>query len=139
MIRRPPRSTLFPYTTLFRSRGAVFADFNNDGYADLLFARDDGPPLLYLNQGEDKFVDSTAQSGRALAESRAVDVQVADFDHDGNFDVVLWSPSGYQVLLNRGGARFEAVAALPAVAPPESLFAFRGTVADLDEIGRAHV
>src|SRR2546430_17268269 len=24
MIRRPPRSTLFPYTTLFRSEGAVF-------------------------------------------------------------------------------------------------------------------
>src|SRR5687768_18356067 len=23
MIRRPPRSTLFPYTTLFRSRGVV--------------------------------------------------------------------------------------------------------------------
>src|SRR3712207_8046914 len=23
MIRRPPRSTLFPYTTLFRSRGSV--------------------------------------------------------------------------------------------------------------------
>src|SRR5256885_3885528 len=26
MIRRPPRSTLFPYTTLFRSRGRVVAD-----------------------------------------------------------------------------------------------------------------
>src|SRR6266496_5977049 len=25
MIRRPPRSTLFPYTTLFRSRGRVCA------------------------------------------------------------------------------------------------------------------
>src|SRR5689334_23575313 len=24
MIRRPPRSTLFPYTTLFRSHGAYF-------------------------------------------------------------------------------------------------------------------
>src|SRR3712207_7727541 len=24
MIRRPPRSTLFPYTTLFRSEGALF-------------------------------------------------------------------------------------------------------------------
>src|SRR3712207_8099991 len=23
MIRRPPRSTLFPYTTLFRSRGSI--------------------------------------------------------------------------------------------------------------------
>src|SRR3712207_8872483 len=26
MIRRPPRSTLFPYTTLFRSYGEKFAD-----------------------------------------------------------------------------------------------------------------
>src|SRR3712207_9026937 len=26
MIRRPPRSTLFPYTTLFRSRGKSSAD-----------------------------------------------------------------------------------------------------------------
>src|SRR5256885_9953815 len=25
MIRRPPRSTLFPYTTLFRSHGPAFA------------------------------------------------------------------------------------------------------------------
>src|SRR5258706_4662731 len=25
MIRRPPRSTLFPYTTLFRSRNIIFA------------------------------------------------------------------------------------------------------------------
>src|SRR5256886_9761344 len=26
MIRRPPRSTLFPYTTLFRSRGERYSD-----------------------------------------------------------------------------------------------------------------
>src|SRR5690348_17511307 len=30
MIRRPPRSTLFPYTTLFRSEAAIL----NIGYAD---------------------------------------------------------------------------------------------------------
>src|SRR2546430_3002301 len=30
MIRRPPRSTLFPYTTLFRSRGAQ-ANFAHGG------------------------------------------------------------------------------------------------------------
>src|SRR5947208_10591383 len=28
MIRRPPRSTLFPYTTLFRSRNIVFSQHN---------------------------------------------------------------------------------------------------------------
>src|SRR3712207_8379486 len=34
MIRRPPRSTLFPYTTLFRSSGELvsgFSDLRNDG------------------------------------------------------------------------------------------------------------
>src|SRR2546427_7885735 len=30
MIRRPPRSTLFPYTTLFRSPGEVFRQANID-------------------------------------------------------------------------------------------------------------
>src|SRR5258707_7002899 len=29
MIRRPPRSTLFPYTTLFRSRAAVETETGN--------------------------------------------------------------------------------------------------------------
>src|SRR5256885_11163398 len=36
MIRRPPRSTLFPYTTLFRSStAAAFFDYDNDGKLDL--------------------------------------------------------------------------------------------------------
>src|SRR5215203_2013343 len=30
MIRRPPRSTLFPYTTLFRSRRAIIRPFFSD-------------------------------------------------------------------------------------------------------------
>src|SRR5260370_891233 len=30
MIRRPPRSTLFPYTTLFRSQDAIFAQQVSD-------------------------------------------------------------------------------------------------------------
>src|SRR5258705_8939488 len=36
MIRRPPRSTLFPYTTLFRSYGAavVVMAFDEEGQAD---------------------------------------------------------------------------------------------------------
>src|SRR3712207_7344248 len=37
MIRRPPRSTLFPYTTLFRSRLADALDtFGCEGAVDLL-------------------------------------------------------------------------------------------------------
>src|SRR5690349_24256828 len=33
MIRRPPRSTLFPYTTLFRSSSAQILKINNDDAA----------------------------------------------------------------------------------------------------------
>src|SRR2546429_5781852 len=31
MIRRPPRSTLFPYTTLFRSEKVILGGFNTEG------------------------------------------------------------------------------------------------------------
>src|SRR5436190_13912931 len=43
MIRRPPRSTLFPYTTLFRSdpgtRASIPLPFVHTAYSPLAFAR----------------------------------------------------------------------------------------------------
>src|SRR3712207_8801775 len=36
MIRRPPRSTLFPYTTLFRSRGDRAIAFDSDAFEPTL-------------------------------------------------------------------------------------------------------
>src|SRR5262249_58499782 len=42
MIRRPPRSTLFPYTTLFRSRGVALPRIGRQGLqADALQAARD--------------------------------------------------------------------------------------------------
>src|ERR1035438_6338530 len=38
MIRRPPRSTLFPYTTLFRSLNSARADGTSLGENELLLA-----------------------------------------------------------------------------------------------------
>src|SRR3712207_8336039 len=38
MIRRPPRSTLFPYTTLFRSLSAVLVKMGNPGNMGLCIA-----------------------------------------------------------------------------------------------------
>src|SRR3712207_9008776 len=48
MIRRPPRSTLFPYTTLFRSRAKARAlrDAVNVGVAALEELGDDGAEPL---------------------------------------------------------------------------------------------
>jgi tetratricopeptide (TPR) repeat protein len=113
-----------------RMRGAVFADFDNGGYADLCLFRDDGPPLLYANLGEDKFVSRTAQAGAAFANWVAYGLQVADFNHDGRFDLALWGPKGYRVLINKGGWKFVPLAPLPPVSAPKGFFAFRGTVVD---------
>ncbi|MDE3179702.1 MAG: VCBS repeat-containing protein, partial [Acidobacteriota bacterium] len=113
-------------------RGAVFADFSNDGYIDLLFLRDGGSPLLFMNQGQDKFTDRTAEAGDALAHSLADEAAVSDFNHDGKFDLALWSRDGYQVLLNQGGGRFKPVTGMPNVRPSSSLFGRRGAVADLN-------
>src|SRR5256885_8110900 len=37
MIRRPPRSTLFPYTTLFRSHTAVAGVLDSTTHADVVY------------------------------------------------------------------------------------------------------
>ncbi len=113
-----------------RMRGAVFADFNNRGYADLFLFRDDGPPLLYENQGEDKFV-FRRETGAPLAKTVVLDAQVADFNHDGYFDLAVWSLAGYQVLLNQRDWKFSPAPA-PAIPAPAGFFTFRGAVADLN-------
>src|SRR3712207_7066161 len=56
MIRRPPRSTLFPYTTLFRSARALVLE--RDGHAlveerQLLQARLEGAVVVDRRLGED--------------------------------------------------------------------------------------
>src|SRR2546421_1633953 len=58
MIRRPPRSTLFPYTTLFRSGSALAATRSSAG------ARFVGP-VGRMSRGGEKFACSS-RTGRPL-------------------------------------------------------------------------
>src|SRR5688572_32660203 len=55
MIRRPPRSTLFPYTTLFRSRGSLLAhaQTNLQLYRQAMDAGWDEDSLARLRRGYD--------------------------------------------------------------------------------------
>src|SRR2546430_10869845 len=58
MIRRPPRSTLFPYTTLFRSK-TIAAFLNTEG-GDLLIGVGDDKSIVGIEsdrfENEDKFM-----------------------------------------------------------------------------------
>src|SRR2546430_11388516 len=45
MIRRPPRSTLFPYTTLFRSQAALLGAWTVGGVRNVLAITGDPPSV----------------------------------------------------------------------------------------------
>src|SRR3712207_8647387 len=60
MIRRPPRSTLFPYTTLFRSKRSV-----RKLYTEALVGRGD----ITLADAEEALKDYRGQLERAFAET----------------------------------------------------------------------
>src|SRR5438270_3241926 len=74
MIRPPPRSTLFPYTTLFRSRRAAFGD----EYAQLRVsfertARDElGRGLLNTEGGEKAAARSEEHTSELQSQSNLV-------------------------------------------------------------------
>src|SRR3712207_7960500 len=65
MIRRPPRSTLFPYTTLFRSRGPVDAPRPRHGPDVEISAP--GPSCVRVLQVGGSLPRFHAQPGRHLA------------------------------------------------------------------------
>jgi tetratricopeptide (TPR) repeat protein len=117
-----------------KMRSVAFGDFNDDGYADLVFVRDDAPPALYLNEGEDRFVEASASAGPDFTRFAATAVDVADLNHDGKFDLVLWGPKGYRVLLGTGDGKFQAQDS-PSLPPPDHPFANGGIVADVDGDG----
>src|SRR5438105_7427445 len=57
MIRRPPRSTLFPYTTLFRSRPVIWMK-SPDGTAKSQTGKDEGPLTLERSKTVDEEISS---------------------------------------------------------------------------------
>src|SRR2546426_8824597 len=74
MIRRPPRSTLFPYTTLFRSRvRRVPQDHRHRGAA---LPPDRGESTrLFAPQGRGQEADGREQRGRARSEEHTSELQ----------------------------------------------------------------
>src|SRR2546430_3128809 len=57
MIRRPPRSTLFPYTTLFRSRLEYFEELVEQRSADVIGRRIDADLSLHVVVGSVQVLD----------------------------------------------------------------------------------
>src|SRR2546427_5765805 len=85
MIRRPPRSTLFPYTTLFRSQSSKFSDsFRNRGGAGSALANEEAPWMYSAtSRSEEHTSELQSQSNlvcRLLLEKKKKKKQSGDTD-----------------------------------------------------------
>ncbi|MEP7305616.1 MAG: CRTAC1 family protein [Acidobacteriota bacterium] len=93
--------------------GVVAADFNGDGWPDLLVTNDNQENLLWMNQRDGTFKNTALTSGTALtAEGRAeasMGVDAGDFDNDGDEDLFMTelTGEGSNLFANDGAGVFE--------------------------------
>jgi hypothetical protein len=73
--------------------GAIWADYDNDGWPDLFVANDAGPNFLYHNRHDGTFDEVGMLAGVALGddgqELGSMGVDFADYDHDGKLDLLV--------------------------------------------------
>ena len=68
--------------------GASFADVNNDGLLDLYVCNQNGPNLLYVNNGDATFHEDGKRYGVDFPGASMM-AAFADFDNDGDLDLYL--------------------------------------------------
>jgi hypothetical protein len=73
--------------------GAVWGDYDNDGWPDLYVANDAGPNFLYRNKHDGTFEEVAFQAGAALndvgEELGSMGVDFGDYDHRGLLDIYV--------------------------------------------------
>jgi len=100
---------------LYYGLGAIWADYDNDGWPDLYVADDTTPNYLYHNNHDGTFTDvgmlsGTALSGEGQPES-SMGIDFGDYDHDGLLDIVVTNFADQSSALyhNRGHGEFDDV------------------------------
>jgi hypothetical protein len=101
--------------------GAVFGDYDDDGWIDLFVANDSTPNFLYHNDGGGHFSEVALLSGVALAgDGRAragMGTDFADYDADGRLDLFVTNHEleAHTLFRNVGNALFEDATARSSV------------------------
>lgn len=87
--------------------GAAAVDVNGDGYTDILVARDEMSPLLFINQGDGTFSEEASIRGIVNVQNLG-GFGAGDFDNDGDQDIFVTPRLGnrYYLFINNGAGIF---------------------------------
>ena len=89
--------------------GAAFFDFNGNGQPDLFLTNANGPNALYRNNGDGTFTDVADKAGVTDSLEITIGVACADYDNDGNCDLLETRIGGLKLLHNNGDGTFSDV------------------------------
>ena len=81
----------------FFTGGAAAADYDNDGWVDLYVTRHYAPDVLYRNNGNGTFSDTTSTAFGALPTRSTSGAGWGDIDNDGDLDLYVSSAAGVNV------------------------------------------
>ncbi len=114
-------------------RGAVSADFNNDGFQDLYVVNFQKPNKLYLNNGNETFRDATASAGVGFS-GASQHAAAIDYDGDEDVDLFVVNNNGPSLMFrNQGNGKFQNVAGAAGLTGPKKGRA--ATFSDYDHDG----
>ncbi len=108
--------------SLYYGLGAVWGDYDNDGWPDLYVANDTTPNYLYHNNHDGTFTDLGMLSGSALSgdgrPEGSMGVDFGDYDHHGLLDILVTNFAEQSTALyhNRGHGEFDDVRETASIA-----------------------
>ncbi len=89
---------LFSYMYFYNGAGVGAGDFNNDGLTDVFFASNQVQNKIFLNSGDLKFKDKTAEANIPKDSGWSTGVSIVDINNDGLLDIYVCRVSEFKGL-----------------------------------------